>query len=221
MSLDADLELPAGSLSTEQRRLSRRALTMLAVLGSGSMAGVAFSLYLVNHFPLLLVALSPLGRHIVLAAPLVDPLALVLVAVARRLLFYNASYDLGRALGASGIVWLERRAAYFGRWVRWIEQLFGRAPRVVVLVTAGPTISALAGSTGMRQSVFLPLATLSLAFRMLLILGFAELLREQIEELLTLIDAYWKPGTALMIVGVLAYRWYRIRQRRGISSGAG
>ena len=73
----------------------------------------------------------------------------------------------------------------------------------------------------MRQAVFLPLATCSLVIRLLLIIGFAELVREQIEALLVLIDAYWKPGTALMLVGVLAYQWYRIRQRRVASSSEG
>ena len=202
------------TFSPEQSGNTRRALTVLAVLGSGSMAGVAFSLYLVNHFPLLLIALSPLGRHLVLVAPIVDPIAFLAVAIARRLLFYKASYDLGAALGPNGIVWLEERVAFFARFVRWLERLFARAPRLIVFFMSGPTVSALAGISGMRQPIFLSLAAGSLLIRMLLILGFAELMREPIEAALAWIDEYWMPGTALMIVLVLSYQWFRVRRDR-------
>jgi len=214
VSLGTDIQPSGAALSPEALRRVRRALTVLGVLSTGSMAGVAFSLYLVNHLPLLLIALSPLGRHLVLVAPIVDPIAFVLVSVGRRLLFYDASYALGNALGASGLVWIEQRAAYFARFVRWLERMFGRAPRLVVLVMSGPTISALAGISGMRKPVFLGLACTSLLVRMLMILGLAELVREPIEILLAWIDAYWKPGTALMVAGVLAFQWLRIRRAR-------
>ena len=129
-------------------RRIRLSLTALAILGTGSALGVAFSLYLVNHLPLLLIALSPLGRHVVLITPLAHPVAIVAVVVGRRLLFYAASFQLGRDLGPAGIEWLEERAARFARWVRWIERLFNRASRTVVLVGTGPTIAALAGISG-------------------------------------------------------------------------
>ena len=77
------VEIPP--LGSEQQRIVRLSLTVLAVLGSGSMLGVAFSLYLVNHYPLLLIGLSPLGRHLFLVAPIVHPVAFVGVAVGRRM----------------------------------------------------------------------------------------------------------------------------------------
>jgi membrane protein DedA with SNARE-associated domain len=215
LTFAAEVEVPpAPEFAGGDPRLTRRALMMLGVLSAGSMIGVTFWLYLVNHYPLLLIGLSPLGRHLVLVAPVVDPVAFLLVAVVRRLLFYKASYDLGRGLGNAGIVWLENRVAYFARFVRWVEGLFERAPRFVVLVASGPTVSALAGISGMRQSTFVPLAILSLVARMSLMLGFAELLREQIEIVLAWIDEWWQPGTALMVVGMLVYQWIRIRRKR-------
>jgi hypothetical protein len=214
LSLGTDIQLPEGALAPGDLRLARRSLALLAVLGSGSMIGVAFSLYLVNHYPLLLIALSPLGRHLVLVAPIVDPIAFMFVSVGRRLLFYGGSYDLGRALGPSGILWLEQRAAYFARFVRWIEDLFQRAPKLVVLFISGPTVSALAGISGMRRSAFFALASVSLVVRMLLILGFAELMRGPIEIALAWIDEYWIPGTAVMVLGVLVFRWIRMRAAR-------
>ncbi len=201
-------EVPS-TLTTEERKTTRLCLTVLGVLGTGSMVGVAFSLYLVNHHPLLLIAISPLGRHLILVAPIVDPGAFLAVAVGRRLLFYLASFHLGRALGPLGIPWIEARAARFGRLVRWMERLFSRASHAVVLLMAGPTVSALAGISGMRAGVFVPLATLGLVLRALLVLGFAAWIREYIEVALTWIDEYWIPGTVLMVALVGVYRWRR------------
>ena len=187
---------------------------MLGVLSFGSMVGAAFSLYLVNHFPLLLIALSPLGRHMLLVAPIVDPVAFVAVAVSRRMLFYTACFLLGRGLGPSGVQWLEARAARFARFVRFIEGLFSRAPHLVVLVMAGPTVSGLAGMAGIRMVPFLLLATTSLTLRMLFILGFAEMLREPIQRLLAWIDEHWVPGTLVLVLATLIYQWRRIRRAR-------
>jgi membrane protein DedA with SNARE-associated domain len=168
----------------------------------------------VNHNPLLLVALSPLGRHILLAAPVTDPAALLAVALVRRMLFYLAAFHLGRALGPSGIRWIEARAAHFGRFVRWVERLFARASHAVVLVMAGPTVSALAGISGMRLGTFLALATIGLAVRLMLVIGLAEWLREPLEGLLALIDEYWVPGTVVLASGVGLAQWRRYRAAR-------
>jgi hypothetical protein len=194
----------------------RRSLFVLGVLSFGSMLGAASSLYLVNHYPLLLIALSPLGRHMVLVAPIVDPVAFVAVAVLRRMTFYFACFQLGRGLGPSGVVWLEARAARFARFVRFVESLFSRAPHLVVFVMAGPTVSGLAGMTGIRTLPFVVLATLSLTMRMLFILGFAELLREPIERVLAWIDEHWVPGTVVLVLGTLVYQWRRLRRARAL-----
>ena len=211
-TLDSSPVLASPHLSDEQRKLARRCLWGLGILGAGSLGGVAFSLYLVNHYPLLLMALSPLGRHLVLVAPTVDPTALVFVTVIRRMAFYLLTFYLGRALGSTAIDWLEARSPYFARFVRWLERLFARASHLVVLVMAGPTVSALAGISGMRVAVYLPLATTGLVARILLVIGLAEWLREPIEWMLALIDRYWVPGTVVLVVATLAY------QRRKLSA---
>jgi hypothetical protein len=201
-------------MSRERMLVVRRCLWVLGFLGGGSALGVAFSLWLVNHAPLLLVALSPLGRHVVLAAPLTHPAVLLLVVVARRLIFYGALFHLGRALGPAGIDWLEARSAVAARFVRWLEGWFARASHLVLLVLAGPTTSALAGISGMRFGVFLPLVATGLAVRMALLIGFAEWLRAPIEQLLALIDEYWIPGTVVLASGVAFFQWRRLRSAR-------
>jgi membrane protein DedA with SNARE-associated domain len=168
----------------------------------------------VNHHPLLLVALSPIGRHLILVAGSVDPVAFVVVAVARRMLFYLACFHLGRALGPRGLVWLEARAARFARFVRWLERIFSRASSAVVLLMAGPTVSALAGISGMGPRLFAALAGVGLVLRMLLVLAVASWLREPIEELLALIEAWWIPGTLVLATGVALHAWRRRAESR-------
>ena len=196
-------------LTGEQRRILRLSVAAMAVMSTGSMLGVASSLYLVNHYPLLLVALAPLGRHVWLVAPIVDPAAFVAVVVTRRMFFYTASFHLGRSLGPNGIPWIERRAAWFGRFVRWLERLFARASRTVVFTMAGPTVSALAGTSPMRGRVFAIWAFTGLVVRLLIVIGVATWLRPYIEVVLAWIDRYWIPGTVVMVVLVAIYAWRR------------
>ncbi len=191
----------------EDRRVARICLSVLGVLSTGSLIGVASSLFLVTHYPLLLVALSPLGRHLVLAAPVVDPVAFVVVAVTRRMLFYYPCFRLGGAYGRAGIAWVEARAARIAEFIRWIERIFQRAPRLVVLCMTGPTVSALAGSSGMAQPTYLALAGLGLLVRVLLVLAFGELARAPIEAVLAFIGEYWVPGTVLIVAAIAVQRW--------------
>jgi membrane protein DedA with SNARE-associated domain len=214
---DPDTPHPGLPLDGERQQLVRLSLWGVGILGTASLIGVAFSLYLVNHSPLLLIALSPLGRHMVLVAPAVHPVAFVSVLVARRLLFYFACYTLGSALGPAGIPWLEARSTRAAAFVRWMEGIFSRWSRLVVLVMSGPTVSALAGMSGMRRPVFLLLATVGLVVRCLLVLGFAAWIEEYIEIARTWIEEVWVPGTVLMVAGVVLYRWKRGTPFRGMA----
>jgi len=180
----------------------------MAVMVAASLVGMASSFYLVSVAPLLLVALSPLGRHVYLAAPVVDPLALGLVLVARRQAFYGASFFLGRALGREVIPWIEQRVSYAGRFVRFVERLFERAPRLVVALMAGPTVSALAGISGMALATYLALSSLSLTLRAAVMLGLAELLEVYIEMVRGWVVEYRVPGTIVMVAAVALY-WRR------------
>jgi membrane protein DedA with SNARE-associated domain len=202
-------------LSSVDRVLVFRCVSVMSVLGAASMVGIASSLYLLNHHPLVLIALSPLGRHLVLVAPTVDPLAFVSVAVIRRLVFYLASFQMGRALGPVGVDWLENRSPRMGRFIRWLQTMFARASHVVVFFLPGPALSTIAGSAGMHARVFVPIVTLGLIFRMVVMIGIAEWLRVPIEWLLAEIDEYWIPGTVLLVAAMGVHYGYTHRSRRG------
>ncbi len=202
------IEVPPGAgLSTEQRKLARRCLSLLGLLSTGTMVGVASSLYLVGHYPLLLIALSPIWRHLIVVAPMVHPLAFVGVAVGRRMVFGIACFYLGRALGPTALDWLEARAPRAARFYRWLDRVFRRASRLVVFLMPGPGVSALAGSSGMPASVFVPLIALGLTLRMLIVVALGEYFRAPIEALLGLINEYWIPGTVLLVLALALFRW--------------
>lgn len=181
----------------------------MGAMVAASLIGMAGSFYLVSELPLLLVALSPLGRHVVLAAPVVDPVALGLVLVLRRQAFYTASFFLGRSLGTEVIPWIEQRLSHAGRFVRLLERLFVKAPRLVVLAMAGPLVSALAGISGMALGTYLALAASSLVLRAALMVGFAEWTEVYLQVIRGWVEEYRGPGTLVMVVAVGLYWWRR------------
>jgi len=193
----------------------RRCLIVLGVLSTGNIIGVMSSLYLAVHHPLVLVAISPLGRHLLLVAPSVDPVAFVLVAVVRRTVFATACFFLGRGLGPTAVMWLGARAPRTRQMYLWLEQFFARASTIAILVFPGPAMSAVAGSAGMRTARFLPLVMSGLVLRMLLVLELGEWFQGPIAHLMALIEQYWVGGTVLLVVGVALYQWYRVAPRRG------
>jgi membrane protein DedA with SNARE-associated domain len=209
-------ELPpeiAAGLSPEDRRIARRCLVVLGVLSTGSLIGVGSSLYLVNNFPLLLIAMSPLGRHLTLVAPIVNPLAFVVVGTLRRLCFFLPCFYLGSSLGDTGLVWLESRSERMGRFIRWLERLFKLAPRLMVFLFPGPGMSTLAGISGMPVRIYTPLVGAGLVLRMIGFILLAEWLREPLEVVLAWIDENWLPGTVIMVIGIVIYRRQQSRKK--------
>lgn len=199
--------LPGAEPSARDRRVKNLCVSLLVAMGAAALAGVMASLYLADRHPLLLVALSPLPRHLLLVAPAVDPVAFVLVATVRSLSFFVVCFHLGRILGPSALAWLEGRAPRMGRFVRGIEHVFQRASYPVVLALVGPTVAVIAGAAGMRAVVFSALATVALVARLVLILEVGDWLRAPLDAVRTWVGAYWLPGTLVLLVGIALSRW--------------
>lgn len=207
--------MPTGELSPEQRRVALRCLWIVGALGAGTLLGVASSLYLVNNAPLLLIALSPLGRHLVLVAPVVNPYAFLAVAVTRRSASSITWFFLGRATGPVAVQWVEGRSPTFGRAFRWLERLFWRFEKgafVLVFLMPGPALSAIAGDARMHTGVYLPMVIAGLSLRMAIVLWIGDALRGPIEVALGWIREYWLPGTVVLIVAMALHR-HRVRAR--------
>lgn len=209
----AEVGVEAG-LEGDRRRIVRLCLMTLAILGTGSMIGATSVLYLANHFPLLLIALSPLGRHLILVVPTVHPAAFITVATLRRLAFYLPCFVLGGTLGSEALGWLETRFRGAAGFVRWLERLFHRARYPAVFLLPGPIMSTIAGKSQMPIITWISLVASGLVFRLIVIVWFGEWLREPIERLLVLFDDYWVPGTIALVAGAAIYQWRKRQPAR-------
>ena len=184
---------------------------VLAVLSVAGWIGTFGVARLANDFPLLLIVLSPVVRHLVIVAPTVSPAAFLSVAIARGLVSCSVGYKLGGAVGSNGLRWLDVRSPGAGRFVRWIERLFERSAIAAVLLLPGLLVATLAGISGMRFGVLLSLACVGLTLRMLAILSFALWFREPILWLLQFFDRNWLSITLAIVVIVVLNRWRRSR----------
>jgi membrane protein DedA with SNARE-associated domain len=126
----------------------------LAALTIAGFAGVAFSPVLLVDAPLALIALSPLFRHLVVIAPLVDPVAFFVIAPLRLFLPDPFMYALGKRFGRRALGWVEARSVLMGRFVSWVERVFARTGALVFLVNQGLTVCTVAGVFRMHRGWF-------------------------------------------------------------------
>jgi hypothetical protein len=136
------------------------ALATVVVTTIASYVGSALAPYLLLEHPLVLLLLSPVGRHVALAAPRVALLPLVAVVVVRRVVSLAAAWALGAIYGSSAVSWLDSRSPRSGAVVRLGERLFGRWGTPLLLVLPTHLLCALAGASGTRPVTMLVLVTL-------------------------------------------------------------
>lgn len=131
-------------------RLRHAVFALIALVALSNAIGTALSPYLVVEHPLLLVAISPEGRHVVLATPSVAPVLLVAVGTLRRLLGIVAGFGLGFLYGEAAVRWAEQRAPRFSRFILFLERMFERFGLYLLFVVPLPSIGVLAGAARTR-----------------------------------------------------------------------
>ena len=201
--------LDTPSLSPEQMRGLRIWGSVVAVLSVGGWAGLLGFARLANDLPLLLVALSPLGRHLVLVAPAVDPFAFVAVATSRLLLSCLVGHRLAQSLGEPGLRWLDGNAPSAGRMVRYVERLFARSAPLAILIWPGFLMGVLSGVAGMHLARLLALSAVGILLRLGVILWLGHLLAEPLAWLRAWIGQNWIAVTIVVVVGIVGYRRLR------------
>jgi membrane protein DedA with SNARE-associated domain len=184
-------------------------LGAVAAIGIANAVGIALAPALLTHSPLALIALSPLGRHLVLAATVTPIVPFVIVGTLRRMLVATLGYMLGRAYGRGGISWIKERYPKLEPLLRPVEWLFARAAPLILLVAPGPLVCALAGATGMRAWLVLPIATVGQTGWMLINYKLGEAFGEWLAPITEYIRTHMLPMTLACIAIVLVYRWFR------------
>lgn len=129
----------------------------MAILTVMSWIGDAMAPTLVADAPLVLIALNPRLRNLVLAAPELAALPFVTVAVARLFVGDPLFFLFGLRYGDVAIRWMERRLGAGAAIVLWFERVFKRASYAAVVVLPNQWICLLAGAMRMRWWVFLAL----------------------------------------------------------------
>ena len=216
--------LPTAEESRRRRILLVALLAPIFLAAGATITGAALAPKLLADAPLLLIALNPVSRHLILASTATDFLPFVLVAMG-RLFFPDPFYfAIGRLWGQDAIRWVERRMGGAGRWVRTVERLFARAGWLVLILAPVGFICVLAGASRMSTRLFV---TLNLAATISWVLIVRQL-GDVLEGPINLVRDFVADNVvALTIVSVvlvavqLAARGRRERRGRRAAAGAG
>jgi membrane protein DedA with SNARE-associated domain len=116
------------------------------VIAALSTIGAAIMPALVTKAPLVLIAMSPLFRHLVLVAPSVDTVSLFAVGLPRHFLPDPFMYLLGRDYGPAAIDWVETNSPMAGRMLRTLEAIFAKIGVFALLIWPDLLFSTFAGA---------------------------------------------------------------------------
>jgi len=161
-------------------------------------------------YPLLLAAISPVGRHLLIAAATTSMFPFVAVLAVRRMVDSVIVYYLGRAYGDRSIQWLERRFVRFGRIIDWMLRVFRRAPAVAVFVAPTLPTYALAGSIKLRPLVYLSVVLAGQVAWMTGIYFAGDALSEWINPAVDFLRAH---VVEVILLCACLFLWARIRLR--------
>lgn len=197
----------------ELRKPAPWLLVVTGVLFLSSMLGAAFSPYLLLHHPLVLLALAPWPRHMILIAPLLPLVPFLIVATLRAFASCALGFALGLHYGASGFAFFEQRSQRLGRVALWVTNSFGHAGYVIILLFPGPLTAGLAAISGLRAQLALPLLLLGQAGWVYANYRLGQALVEWTKPVIELVRAHVGEATVVCVVCVLAYEIFRRKRR--------
>jgi membrane protein DedA with SNARE-associated domain len=176
-----------------------------------SIIGDAIAPTLVDTHPLLLIALNPRIRNMVLVVNQVDPVWFYVVGTVRLLLSDPLWYLLGYYWGDRAVAWVEGRSDTWGRYAREFEKFYKKAAYPLVIAIPNNWICLFAGSAGMRPVVFFSLNIAGTIGRLYLIALFGEAFEEPIDWVLDFIQTWRWYLVALSVTIVAITTWRQAR----------
>lgn len=175
---------------------------------------------LIDSRPLVQIFLNPRNRYLVLAAVQVSAVSFFAVGFFRLVLTDPIAYVLGRQYGDRALTWAQNRSDDDGLFATTVLRYFAKAAPLVVLLAPNLWVCALAGASGMKPRVFVPLNVAGTLGRLTLFWFTAEAFKDQLFDLLDFIQRYQWPLIGLSAVVVL----FQVRraqskgQLRGLTS---
>jgi membrane protein DedA with SNARE-associated domain len=197
---------------TEEKRRARLLYCSipLAIFTVASTIGAMFMPYFLARKPLLLVALSPLFRHLVLVAPSVDAWSLFVVAVPRHFAVDPFVYTMGRDYGPVAVEWMEANSPGVGRLVRGLEQLFAKVGPVALIVSPDVLVSTLAGAARVPFPIFVVMNLVGTVLNVAVARWFGNALEVQIHAIVAFFQSHLVAVTLASVILVVAFNaWSR------------
>jgi len=184
-------------------------LTPIVIMTIAGWLADAFAPAIIDRRPLLQMFLNPRNRYLVLASPQVDAIPFFVVGFVRLVLTDPLFYLLGYLYGDAALRWMERKMGEDRETgsIAMIERWFAKASYVIVVLMPNGYVCLLAGATGMRPRVFLPLNVIGTIARLIVIRITGNVFEDQLESVLDFIGEYrwWLVGLSVAIV--LFYGW--------------
>jgi len=219
---DEDYDPVTEPAPTERPRPSRRTVVMIVVpiivfVTIGTIGNAIHPALLKSH-PLLLVAMEPRTRYLLLVANKgVAFVPFLVFAVLRRLSSDPLFFLLGHLYGDNAVAWVERRFDNNSGMVRRIERVFRRAAPVVVFFFPGPLVCVLAGATGMNLVTFAVCNVVGTFVAVGFYYELAGTIKGPLDAINNFYSRYFKWLLALSIAYTLWWLWDQRRKGRMLS----
>jgi membrane protein DedA with SNARE-associated domain len=150
--------MPDSAVATARHRPGRRTLTLLTIPIVGLVilnnVGDALAPSLVDHHPLLLIAMNSRNRNLLLVTNHLDAWSYYTVATLRLAVSDPLFFLIGYWYGDQAMDWMERRTRTLGTTLRRWERGFGKAAYPLVFLAPNNPICLFAGASGMSVPGF-------------------------------------------------------------------
>ncbi len=167
---------------------------------------------IVDHNPLLLIALNPRNRNLILATNELGAVPYYTVGFVRLIASDPVNYLLGFWFGDRAIAWTERRSRTYGPLVRDGEHWFRRLSLPLIFAAPNNIICALAGATGVSVRVFAILNITGTIARLIVIRQLGATLESPISSVVDFIGDYRTP---ILIISAIGVAWTIFGEFRG------
>jgi membrane protein DedA with SNARE-associated domain len=197
-------------------RPSRRTLVMIVtpiivLISIGTIANAIHPTLVKNH-PLLLVALEPRNRWIILVADKVSFWPLLIFGTLRRLASDPLFFLLGHLYGDGAVRWAERKFDFGTGTIQKIERIFQKAGPVLVFFAPGALVCVLSGATGMSPVLFFVLNVLGTIFTVTVLYHFASVVEGPVDAINGFYGNNFKWLTVVTVTLTALYIWNQWRQ---------
>ena len=192
------------------------AAAVLAIIG---LIGRGLAPVLLTKSPLLLIALSPITGHLVLAATVAPMVPFIVVGTLRRLVAPIITYYIGRHYGPDGITFIHGRYPRWSPFLRFIERSFDRAAPLLLLVFPDLSVCALAGARLFNPWLTLAMVTAGQAIRVSLTFHVGDALSAWLTPFVEFLRANVWTATLVCALLAIGYGLARRRSQRRMIEG--